>query len=254
MSWPRFSLRYRYTIFAALIGIIIFGVVSRFELPVQLFPDTDPPVVTIITSYVGVSPTDMAKNVSKVIEEEVGGIDGVKRVTSISQVGLSIVKAEFHFDKDVQSATLDVQNALGRIRPKLPVGIQEPQVLNFSSSDKPIVTLAVRSSTLTLEEVREFADNDLKDAFQLVSGVAAVDVFGGHKKQLEIILHRDRLKAYQLTTDQIKQALANWNIVASGGRVNKGAQETVVRFDLSLQSVEQAKNIVVSSREGKECT
>ncbi|MCW8828289.1 MAG: efflux RND transporter permease subunit, partial [Gammaproteobacteria bacterium] len=128
MSWPRFSLRYRYTVFAALIAVVIFGVIARLELPIQLFPDSDPPVVTVITSYPGVAAVDVAKNLSKPMEEEFGGIDGVRKVTSTSQVGLSIVKAEFHYSREVEEAALDVQNAIGRIRHRLPEGIGEPQV------------------------------------------------------------------------------------------------------------------------------
>lgn len=251
MSWPRFSLRYRYTVFAILIGITVLGVVSRFELPVQLFPDTDPPVVTIITAYPGVSPADVAKNLSKVIEEEVGGIDGIRQVTSTSQVGLSIVKAEFHYTQEIEGATLDVQNMIGRIRNRLPANIHEPQVLSFSSSDKPIITFAVTSPSLSLTEIRELADNALKDAFQLVDGVAAVDVFGGHKRHLEVILSRARMNAYNVTLDQVKQALRSWNITASGGRINKGMQEVVIRFDLTIPNEAQAGKIVISSLDGR---
>ncbi|HEY9148965.1 MAG TPA: efflux RND transporter permease subunit, partial [Gammaproteobacteria bacterium] len=70
MSWPRFSLRYRYTVFAALIAVAVFGIVSRLSLPIQLFPDSDPPVVTVITTYPGVAAVDVAKNLSKLMEEE----------------------------------------------------------------------------------------------------------------------------------------------------------------------------------------
>ena len=140
-------------------------------------------MITVITAYPGVAAADIAKNVSKAIEEEVAAIDGIRKVSSTSQVGLSIVKAEFHYTKTTEAATLDTQNAVGRIRHKLPPQIKEPQVLSFSSSDKPILTFAISSKALPLQDVRELADNALKDAFQRVDGVAAVDIFGGHKKE-----------------------------------------------------------------------
>jgi HAE1 family hydrophobic/amphiphilic exporter-1 len=251
MSWPRFSLKYRYTVFAILIGITILGVFARLSIPVKLFPDTDPPVITIITPYPGVAAADIAKNISKTIEEEVGAIDGIRKTSSTSQVGLSIVKAEFHYTKTTEAATLDTQNAVGRIRHKLPPQIQEPQVLSFSSSDKPILTFAISSDSLPLRQVRELADNALKDAFQRVDGVAAVDVFGGHKKQLEVILDRNQMRNYAISIDQIKQALQSWNITASGGRVDKGTLETVIRFDLSIETPDQIEKIVVASHEGR---
>ena len=252
MSWPRFSLKYRYTIFAILIGITVLGVFARLAIPVKLFPDTDPPVITVITAYPGVAASDIAKNVSKTIEEEVAAIDGIRKVSSTSQVGLSIVKAEFHYTKTTESATLDTQNAVGRIRHKLPAQINEPQVLSFSSSDKPILTFAIFSEAFSLQELRELADNALKDTFQRVDGVAAVDVFGGHKKELEVTLNRDQMRSYGLSIEQVKGALRSWNITASGGRVNKGTQETIIRFDLTLENEQQIQKIVVANLNGRD--
>ena len=127
MSWPALSLRHRHTVFAALIAIIVLGVAARLELPVQLFPDTDPPVVTVITPYPGVAAEDVAKSLSKLLEEEFGSIDGARRITSTSQTGLSIVKAEFHYTRRVGEAAIDVQNAISRIRSALPTAGTSPR-------------------------------------------------------------------------------------------------------------------------------
>ena len=245
MSWPRFSLRYRYTIFALLIAVVVFGVVARLGLPIKLFPDSDPPVVTVITPYPGVAAADVAKNLSKLLEEEFGGIDGIRRITSTSQVGLSIVKAEFHYTRAVEDAALDVQNAIGRIRSKLPSGISEPQVLQFSSSDKPIITMALGSDNLSLEAVRELADNAIRDRLQLVDGIAAVDVFGGYKRQLEVRVRREALRAYGLEMAQLRAVLQGWNLSEPGGRIERGAQEAVVRFDAPLRNAADAAALIV---------
>jgi len=249
VSWPRFSLRYRYTIFALLIAVVVFGIAARLNLPIQLFPDSDPPVVTVITPYPGVAAVDVAKNVSKIMEEEFGGIDGIRRVTSTSQIGLSVVKAEFHYTREVGAAAVDVQNAISRIRNHLPEGIGEPQVLQFSSSDKPIMTLAINSDQLPLQAVRELADNVIRDRMQLVDGVAAVDVFGGYKRQLEISVHRDQLRAYGLEMADLRIALQGWNLSEPGGRIERGAQEAVVRFDRPLHDAADASQLIIS-REG----
>ncbi|MFO7592514.1 MAG: efflux RND transporter permease subunit [Pseudomonadota bacterium] len=245
MSWPRFSLRYRYTIFAALIAVVVFGVAARMTLPIQLFPDSDPPVVTVITTYPGVAAVDVAKNVSKIMEEEFSGIDGVRKVSSTSQIGLSIVKAEFHFSRDVEEAALDVQNAISRIRNRLPGEIGEPQVLQFSSSDKPIMTLALDSEQLSLRAVREMADNDIRDRLQLIEGVAAVDVFGGYRSQLEVSVDRDKLRAYGLDMALLRGALQGWNLSEPGGRIKRGQQEAVIRFDSPLQDAGDAASLIV---------
>jgi len=238
-------LRYRYTVFAALIAVAVFGVVSRLSLPIQLFPDSDPPVVTVITTYPGVAAVDVAKNLSKLMEEEFGGIDGIRKVSSTSQIGLSIVKAEFHYSRDVEEAALDVQNAIARIRNRLPQGIGEPQVLQFSSSDKPIMTLALSGEGMTLQAVRELADNAVRDRLQLVEGVAAVDVFGGHKRQLEISVQRDKLRAYGMDMATLRGVLQGWNLSEPGGRIERGEQEAVIRFERPLRDAGDAASLVV---------
>ena len=248
MSWPAFSLQYRYTVFAALIAVVVLGIYARVELPVRLFPDTDPPVVTVITPYPGAAASDVAKAVSKLLEEEIAGIDGTAKVSSTSQTGLSVVKAEFHYTRNVETAAVDVQNAISRIRTTLPNEIGEPQVLQFSSADKPILTVALGSESLTLDDVRELADNAIKDRLQMLAGVAAVDVFGGHKRQLEIALQRDRLAAYAVEADTVIAVLKAWNLMASGGRVERGAQEAVVRFYAPLEEPQDVEALVVQQQ------
>ena len=245
MSWPAFSIKYRYTGFAVLIAVVLLGVYARLALPVRLFPDTDPPVVTVITPYPGAAASDVAKVVSKPLEEEFAGIDGTARVTSTSQTGLSVVKAEFHYTRAVDTAAVDVQNAISRIRPNLPASIGEPQVLQFSSSDKPILTIALASETLELTDVRELADNAFKDRLQMLPGVAAVDVFGGQKRQLEIALDRGRLAAYSVDAEAVATTLQAWNLMASGGRVDRGEQEAVVRFYAPLATPADVATLIV---------
>ncbi len=245
MSWPRFSIRYRYTVFAILIAVIVIGLVARFSLPVRLFPDTDPPVVTVLTAYPGVAAQDVSRQLSKPMEEEFIAIDGVVRVSSTSQAGLSVVKVEFDYRRRVEEAAVEVQNAITRIRARLPAAMGEPQVMQFSSSDKPIVTLALTSDSLPLARVRELADNAIRDRLQLIDGVATVDVFGAHRLQLEVAVHRDKLKAFGLTMAQVAQALDGWNLTEAGGRIDWGGRETVVRFDTPLAGAEQAARLVI---------
>ncbi len=245
MSWPRFSIKHRYLVYTALIAIVVLGVAARFSLPVQLFPDTDPPVVTVIIAFPGVSATDVARTLSKPVEEELGSIEGIVHTSTISQTGLAVIKAEFDHAREVQDAAVDVQNALARIRGELPGGIREPQVLEFSSSDKPIMTLGVTGNDIPLEEVRDLADNILRDRLQRVPGVAAVDVFGAHERQMEVAVRRERLEAFQTDMATVQRALAGWNLTAAGGRVDWGDQEVVIRFEMPIEDVEGASQLVL---------
>ncbi|MFU8819020.1 MAG: efflux RND transporter permease subunit [Desulfurivibrio sp.] len=252
MSWPALSFRYRHTVYALLIATVIFGVAARINLPVQLFPDTDPPVVTVITPYPGLSAPDVARSLSKLLEEELIGIDGIRRVASTSQTGLSVVKAEFQYGRETAAAAVDVQNAVGRIRHRLPAGIGEPQVLEFSSADKPIITVALKSELLPLHRVRELAENQLRDRLQLVAGVAAVDIFGGWQNRLEVAVDPALLQAYGQTMEGVKSTLRGWNLLDSGGMVSRTGQELVVRFDAPLTEPEAVAELLLERRQDRD--
>jgi len=232
-------------VYTALIAIVVLGVAARFSLPVQLFPDTDPPVVTVIVAFPGVSATDVARTLSKPVEEELSSIEGIVHTSTISQTGLAVIKAEFDYAREVGDAAVDVQNSLARIRGELPSGIREPQVLEFSSSDKPIMTLGLTGHEIPLTVVRELADNTIRDRIQKVPGVAAVDVFGAHELQMEVAVSRERLQAFQTDMATVQRALAGWNLTAAGGRVDWGDQEAVIRFEMPIEDVEGASRLVL---------
>lgn len=245
MRWPEIILRYRHTTLALLLGVLALGVQARFVLPVQLFPDTDPPTVTVITEYPGMATADVDADLTRLLEEEFASIDGVRRISSTSQAGLSVVRVEFRYSLLSALAAVDVQNALGRIRRDLPGGIGEPQILEFSTADKPIITAALHSDRMPLPEVREYADNEVRERLERVPGVAAIDVFGGRKLELHIALDRDRLDAVGLDMAQVVRTLDEWNLLAPGGRIRHGELENVIRFEAPITSVQDAERIVL---------
>ncbi len=247
MPWPRLILHHRHAVIALLIGVLVLGFQARFSLPVQLFPDTDPPTVSVITEYPGMAAADVDSDLTRLLEEEIAGIDGVARIASSSQTGLSVVQVEFRYGREAALATVDVQNSISRIRRELPPGIGEPQVLEFSTADKPIITAALQGQGIALAEVRELADNAIRERLERVPGVAAVDIFGAHKRELHVALHQERLAAVGLEMEQVVQALAAWNLSAPGGRIRYGGLESVVRFDAPIRSAEEAAEIVLAA-------
>jgi len=211
-------------------------------------PDTSPPLVNVMTNYPGASAKEVAENVSEILEEEISLVSGVKNVKSTSQNDLSIVKVEFHYGVNEDQAALDVESAVNRIIYKLPAQVQKPQVLKFNTSDKPILTIALKGSNLSLEEVRFIADNKLKNELQLLENVAAVDVFGGHRKQINVFLKNDIIKAYNLTPEKIINALKQNNSARSAGRLIEDKNEFLIRIDERFQNIEEIKNLIVFSQ------
>ena len=247
MLWAQWVLRYRHSVFAILLAIVVLGVQARFMLPVQLFPDTDPPTVTVVTEYPGMAAVDVDAELTRLLEDELAGIDGVVNLSSSSQAGLSVIKVEFQYGMSATLATVDVQNAIGRIARQLPATINDPQVLEFSTAQKPIVTIALRGKRMTMDAIRELADNPVRERLERVAGVAAIDIIGGHKRELHIALDPLKMQSHGLRMEQVVSALASWNLRAPGGRIPYGELESVIRFEAPILSVEDASAIIIKS-------
>lgn len=247
-GFPRWILDHRHAVLAVLAAVLLLGMDARYQLPVQLFPDTDPPMVTVITPYPGMAAEDVEQNVSKLMEEEFAGINDVRAIRSSSQEGLSVVEVELHYGASSATGAVDVQSAINRIRADLPATMGEPQIQEFSSAARPIVTLALTSATVPLAELRDLAENRIRDRLNLVPGVAAVDVIGAHQLQLEVQLQRDKLSSHGVTQEQVVAVLRNWNLTEAGGRLRQGNRESVVRFDTPLTGAADVADLVVQRR------
>lgn len=251
MNWTKFSIKNKYTIFALIISVIFLGIYAKNTLNVQLMPDTAPPSVSVMTNYPGASAQDVGENVTEILEEEISLVDGVKKVKSTSQSDLSLIKVEFYYAINVDEAAMDIENAVARVASKLPVMAQKPQVVKFSTSDKPILTLALESDKMTLTEIRALADNELKNKFQQIESVAAVDVFGGHEKQINVYLNKNDIVAYNITSQMVSNALAQYNVAASAGRVTEITGESLIRIDEKFATLHDLDHLILSELNGQ---
>lgn len=251
MNWAGFSIKNRYTIYALALAILVFGAQSYLTLPISLFPETSPPVVTILTQYPGATAVDVAEKVSEDLEEEVASLDGIAKVTSSSQDGLSVITAEFQYGVSVDLAAVDAQNAVSRIRGSLPESIGEPRILKVSSSDKPVITVGVSAQDGDLRKVRQIADDKIAPALQRLRGVATVDIFGGYRRQINISIDRDRMEAANLTLGAVSQAIETANVSKPLGSIDNSRREVLLRFDESLTSAEELKSIPIKNENGQ---
>ncbi|MBD3225660.1 MAG: MMPL family transporter [Caldithrix sp.] len=248
MTLSGFSLNNRYTVYALTIGAVIFGLMAYASLPIQLFPDTAPPLVNIITAYPGAAAEDVADLVSDPIETECAALEGVHEVSSTSQDGLSLVTVEFKYGRDVDLAAVDAQNAISRIRGKLPDKIGEPQVIKFSTSDRPVLTMGLSGENMV--EIRRLAEEVFSPALQRVDGVAVVDVFGGYEPEISIQVNRQKMEAYRLSLAQIVQAVKEQNISVPAGQIRSEGQQYTFRLDAQSTDIEDIMNILVDTPAG----
>lgn len=250
MTLSEFSLNNRYTIYALAIAAVIFGTLAYFSLPIQLFPDTSPPLVNVLTPYPGAAAEDVADLVSDPIEEESASLEGVYKVSSISQEGLSLVEVEFRYGVSVDMAAVDVQNAISRIRSNLPREIGEPQVLKFSTSDRPVLTMGLKGESLV--DVRRIAEDILAPELQRVPGVALVDVFGGYQPEISVQVDRDRLEAHRLRLASIVEAIRTHNVSVPAGQIRSAGRQYTFRVDEQSRTMKDIAQIPIATPGGSQ--
>ena len=249
MSLSELSIKNRFTVYAIFIAAVVFGMIAYVVLPVQLFPDTSPPLVNILIPYPGASAEDVADLVSDPIEEEAASLEGVAAVSSTSQNGLSLVEVEFRYGISTDLAAVDVQNAISRIRAALPREIGEPQILKFSTSNKPVLTMGLRGSDLS--DVRRLAEDIIAPEIQRVTGVALVDVFGGFSPEVSISVDKDRLEARRLPLSAVSDAIRNFNVSEPSGQIKGAGKHYSFRIDTRSGSLQEIASIPIITPEGQ---
>ncbi len=249
MSLSRFALGHKHTIWAFTLGILAFGLIAYFKLPIQLFPDTAPPLVNVMTAYPGAAAEDVAQLLTEQIERECASLEAVSRISGTSQDGLSLVEIEFAYTTSSALAAIDVQNAISRIRANLPADIIDPQVLTFSTSNRPIMTVGVMAEDLSL--VRRLAEDILAPDLQRVPGVAIVDVIGGNLPQITIELDQDKLDFWQLSPAQVYRAVRENNVSLPGGQIRSSGRQTSFRMDARCKSAAELALIPLVTRQGR---
>lgn len=248
MTLSEFALENRHTVWALTIAAVIFGALAYLSLPIQLFPDTAPPLVNVLTPYPGAAAEDVADLVSDPIETEVATLEGVYKVSSSSQDGLSLVQVEFTYDRNVDLAAVDVQNAMARTRAHLPREIGEPQVLKFSTSDRPVLTMGLIGEDLVA--VRRLAEEVLAPEIQRLEGVAIVDVFGGNEPEISVQVDRDRLEAHRLRLAAVAEAIRNHNVSVPAGQIRSAGRQYTFRVDEQSRSLQEIAQIPIPAPSG----
>ena len=246
MTLAEFSIKKYYTTLSFTILIIILGIASYFSMPVQLNPDIDPVIITVVTNYNGVGATEVSASINEIIEEEIGSVEGVKKISSTAMEGTSIVTVEFGYDKDVDIAGVEVQNIISKIRNKLPDNIEEPEIRKFSSSDKPIITLSI-SGDYDLTFLRTLADNELKNNFQLIKGVASVNAIGGKKREIYVSVSQDKLETHNIPLSFVLTRINGLNINIPGGKISENSEDLLIRSIGKFENISDINNVVLYS-------
>lgn len=249
MGLPSLSTSRPITFLMVYIAVVAIGLVSLSGIKIDLYPDIDLPTLTVITSYEGVAPQDIETLITRPIEEAVAAVQDVDQVTSTSREGLSIVTVKFKWGKDMDVASLDVREAIDRVKAFLPQEADQPFVFKLSTSAMPILFLAV-SGGQSLAETRRISEDEIEPRLERIKGVAAVYTQGGREREIHVYADDRRLKAYGLTLDHLVYALRMQNMNLPGGSIEQGRSDFLLRTTGEFGSVAEIDSIVIARYNG----
>ena len=225
-----------HAIVAVAVLVVVAGIGAYVTMPMNLFPDTNRPMISVVTQWPGAKATDVEQEVTHPIETQLSAIDGVRRVTSVSRDQVSAVTVEFNYGYDINIDATKVLTELKRVEAGLPKGVHQPTIFRITSAAHPVTVLGLspaKASDLNLAQTRRIAENSLRDRLLRIPGVAEVEVFGGHRRQLQVKLDRTRLASHHLNVPRIAAAIAASNVTAPMGLVHREGY----RFLLTLNSL-----------------
>lgn len=244
----QFSLRYRLLIVAVAVGILIAGSYILWQLPIDVLPNLTRPRVTIITECPGMAPEEVEMQVTIPLENALNGATDVLEVRSSSDIGLSVIQVEFDWGQEIFRARQIVQERLSTATDFLPENVQ-PQMAPIASLLGQIMLIGMWSTDGNTDplELRTQADWVVGQRLRTVQGVAQVITMGGGRKQIQVLVDFHRLHTFDITLAEVERALRDSNLNVTGGYVNDGAQELLVRGIGRFKDLEELRHVVVKS-------
>ena len=246
-----FSLRRRVTVAMAALALMLFGVVAFGRLPINLLPDISYPSLTVETRFPGAAPEEVESLITRPIEEAVGIVAGVERLTSVSRPGLSQVTLELAWGRNMDFAALDVRQKLDLV--PLPQEVARPVLLRFDPANDPVVQLYVTGGE-DLFQLRYAAEEVLKKGLESADGVAAVKVHGGFEEEIAVRVDEGKLALVGLTIEDVNQRLLAENVNRAGGSLYEQEARYLVRSRNEFQNLDDILATVLVERAGRSVT
>jgi HME family heavy-metal exporter len=248
----RFSLANRLFVVVAALAVVIYGVLTLRQLPVDVFPDLNRPTVTLMTEVEGFAPEEVELLVTYPIETAMNGMAGVSRVRSVSGVGLSIVYVEFDWSVDIYRARQQVSERMQLVSAQLPDDVTA-HMGPISSIMGEIMLIAMTSTTVDSDPMalRELADFTVRPQLLTVPGVSQVIPIGGEVRQYRVIPDPRRMAALDISFEAIENAIRKFGVNTGGGFVDLKAREYLIRNIGRTKNLDDLKNLVVSYRDGQ---
>ncbi|HQB38622.1 MAG TPA: efflux RND transporter permease subunit [Deltaproteobacteria bacterium] len=234
-----------------ILSLLVLGIFSYRQLAVEMFPNVEFPVISVVTKFPGASPETVERELSKRIEEAVNQVAGVKHVYSTSREGVSTVVVEFRLEEKVNDCAQEVRAKVASIRGNLPKGIEEPIIQKLDFNAAPVASLAVQSTSMSQRELTTLVEKKVKKRFESVAGVGKVDMVGGRKREVNVDIDPVRLDSLGLGVNDIVNGIRSENTNAPLGRITRGTAEYPLRIDGKPARADQYGDMVIARRSSR---
>ena len=248
-TWVEKVLRKPHVIIAFLALFVMAGIFGYNKIHRNLFPNSNYPEVAVVIVEPGSSAKTIASNIAVPVEEELYALDQIRRAYSTTIDEVTVIRAEFEYTKDIDTAVNDVTNALSKVRSKLPKDIREPQIIKITEATAPVLVVAMspkKGSSLSLEDIRDLAGTEIKHKLLKTKGVANVDIFGGYEKELQIIIDKNRLDTLHLSLGQVIATIQKNDSEYAVGFVSNEEHRYLLKAQGKREKIDALRNLPIT--------
>ncbi|MBD3776101.1 MAG: efflux RND transporter permease subunit [Thiotrichales bacterium] len=225
--------------------LLAFGLMAFDRMSLREYPNVDAPIVTIDTEYLGASAAVVESRITKIIENRISGISGIRFIESSSSDGKSQIKVEFSIERDIDAAANDIRDRVSRVSDNLPEQATRPEVEKVDGDDSPIMWFNLNSDQMTVTELTDYAERYLVDRFATLDGVARVRVGGGQSYALRIWLDPKQMALYSINAQDIETRLRQANIELPVGSLQSQQILYTLQADKPLKTIEDLQNLII---------
>jgi CzcA family heavy metal efflux pump len=249
MWLTRLALKYPISTLMASIAIFVLGLVSLFQLPIDMLPDIQIPSVTTVTYFSGASPLDMEQSVTVPLERAVSSVNDVDYIQSSTREGISQVRIYFSWGANTNVGLIDIIQKINRAMNSLPTGVSQPIALKFDITNIPVLTVAL-SSDMDERQLYDIAYNIIEPQLEHLPGVASASVVGGKIREIHVTVDRNRIEGSRITLNDVVQAVASSNLIMPSGDLKTGVFDFSLKTESLFNVVEPIGDIIVKNVNG----
>lgn len=234
------------------IATLVFGLYSIRLIPIDLLPKIEAPILTVLTTYPGSSADDIEVKVTRIIEKSLASVPNLKKITSISKENISVVTLEFDWGTDLDEAANDCRSSLEFAKVQLPDGVESPKIFKFSTEQFPVIVAGITvPKNLDYKEFKDFVDDNIADRLVRIPGVIGVQAFGAPAREIRVDFDPNKLKAYNLSINQIAQIVRAENLTLPAGNLDDKKLSYILRVKGEFASPADIENVVIGASGGQ---